>query len=101
MTMDEIRNANRNAGSHWFDPDTLRFFSSRISDSVYEGPGGIFFVTSEQRKGWGSIPDAPRLYSVRRFEPKTGGISTHGEFQEYRTSRAAHAAARRAAKGEE
>lgn len=44
----EIKRANKAAGLHWFEPETLDFFKSRISGEVYEGPGGVYFVTSER-----------------------------------------------------
>lgn len=90
-TLDQIKRAAKAAGSHWFDEDTLRYFSSRISSHVYSVPGGALFVSSEQFRGYGS-PDGPRLYTIRScsFE---GVIDTIGEFQQYETSRAAHAAA--------
>lgn len=43
-SVSEIREANRRAGQHWFEPDTMRFFSSRVGETVY---GGRFFISSE------------------------------------------------------
>tara|TARA_R110000868_G_scaffold11921_1_gene57939 strand:- start:676 stop:1020 length:345 start_codon:yes stop_codon:yes gene_type:complete len=90
-TLDQIKRAAKAAGSHWFDAAALRYFSSRISNHVYSVPGGALFISSEQYRGYGS-PDGPRLYTVRScsFE---GAIDTVGEFQQYETSKAAHAAA--------
>ena len=34
--IDDIKCANRNAGQHFFDRDTLRFFRSRICDEYAE-----------------------------------------------------------------
>lgn len=78
-TMYEIRTANAAAGMHWFEPESMRFFRSRVGDTVYEGPGGIYFVSSEQFVSPHSGA-APRRYSVRQFNPTTGGIATVGEF---------------------
>lgn len=69
-----IERANHNAGFHWFEPSTKRFFRCRILDTVYQGPGGIFFVSSE--KG----PSERRLFTVREFTPKTADVDTFGEF---------------------
>lgn len=91
--MDCIRHANEDAGLYWFSPATLRFFRSRVSAAVYQGTGGIYFVTSEQG------PNMSREYSVRRFDPAIGGVDTHGEFQAYATAAQAHGAAKRAAAG--
>lgn len=87
MTIYDIELRNRQAGFFWFEPATKRFFKSRVSETVYEGPGGVFFVSSE--KG----PSGRRMYSVRRFNKETGDISTAGEFQGYLTRNAAHAKA--------
>ena len=72
MTIEDIREANRRKGGHFFDPKTMRAFQSRVLDTVYEGPGGIFFVTSER------VDTGPRFYKVRHFYPDTGGITTCG-----------------------
>ena len=82
-SMNQIEEANRYAGQHFFDPDTMRFFKSRISAHVYYGR---IFVTSE--KG----PDEIRRYTVRR-QRRNGSMDTLGEFQGYATSRQAHKAA--------
>jgi len=74
-TMQEIREANRKAGFHWFDADTLRFFRSRIGERVYQGAGGIYFVSSEQFVG-SDGRGKPRAYTVRVFNPETGDVST-------------------------
>ena len=74
-TIEAIRAANAREGGHWFEPDTLRFFRSKILRTVYQGPGGIYFVSSEQ------FDDASgRYYTVRRFDPTDGSVETFGEF---------------------
>lgn len=87
FTIDAIKQANRDAGQHYFDADTMRFFRSRVMPHVY---GGRIFVTSEQN-GY----DHPRAWSVREAMPD-GSIETIGEFQEYATGSQAKTAARRA-----
>lgn len=72
MTIQEIRSANAAGDHHFFDLDTMRFFRSRILPTVYQGKGGIFFVTSEQP------PQGKRAYSVRQFRPATGSVETVG-----------------------
>lgn len=88
-TMRDIRRANADAGLHFFDPGTMRFFRSRIGSDVFEGPGGIYFVSSEQFR-----PGYPRKYTVRRFDPADGSVETVGDFQAYGALRAAKAKAR-------
>ena len=62
------------AGSHWWDRDTMRHFSCRVSEQVYQGPGGIYFVTSEK-----SYNDK-RYFTVRQYHPETKSIDTIGDF---------------------
>ena len=89
--MAEIRKEyGTGSGLHWFDPDAMRFFRTSLPRHGYRGPGGTYFVTSEQ------MPRMPRLYSVRRLVGP-GRIETVGEFCGYRTSAAATRAAKRAA----
>jgi hypothetical protein len=93
VNIEDIKRANSEAGYHWFSPETLRFFDSRIGETVYgvwngsgsdRKPGGQYFITSE-RQGH----EYPRLYSVRRYNPETHGVDTIGNFGEYRTSQGA------------
>ena len=95
--MDKIKQANKNAGQHWFSKGTTRFFNSRVSEKVYEGKNGVFFVTSERMR---YKPTHPRRYTVRIFDPEHGTVDTHGEFQEYRTPYLAHEVAKYTATGE-
>lgn len=75
-TINDIKAANRAAGFHWFDPDTMRFFGTRILPTVYQGPGGVYFVTwdkkgFDERQGYGA--------TVRTFDPETGSTGTAKE----------------------
>jgi hypothetical protein len=82
-TIQEIKQRNRDAGQHFFDEASMRFFNSRISGQTF----GNYFVTSE--KG----PSGIRAYTVR-FQDDDGHIWTLGEFQEYDTLESALQAAR-------
>lgn len=99
-TLGQIISANRKGGSHWFNPGTLRFFNSRVSEMVYptfSTEHGTYFVSSE--KG----PDGIRRYSVRHavLTLDTDGnvtgcaIDTVGEFRAYGSRNGAHSAAKR------
>lgn len=91
--MDDIRKRNKAAGGCWFEPSTMRFFSSRIQSAFYGAKDGrAYFVTSERG------PNGRRAYSVRVAQ-LDGSIDTVGAFQGYPTGRTAHAAAKRAAAG--
>lgn len=74
-TIEAIKQENRRNGYHWFDTDTMRCFRSRVGDTVYQGAGGIFFVSSEQFVGLDGRK-AERMYTVRRFNPETGDVGT-------------------------
>jgi len=86
-TIDEIKTANAEAGYFWFSPETLRFFSSRISTKVY---GGRYFVSSEKEY------DGARRYTVREAR-SDGSINTVSKFGEFTTLRDAESEARRLA----
>jgi len=97
-----IKKANKEAGYHFFDEGALRFFNSRIDQKVYNGPGGIYFVTSEEfvDSNWKSYG---RFYTVRQFVTEgefRGSINTIGEFNRM-TKYAANARAKELAEGEE
>lgn len=72
MTINDIKKAVRDTGSHWFDPDTMRCFGTHVYPTVYQGEGGIYFVTGED-----NYDRSGREYKVRRF--KGEGIETIGE----------------------
>mgnify|MGYP001561920126 CR=1 FL=1 len=93
--MAEIIRRNERAGFHFFDPDSKRFFRSRIGSTVYQGPGGIFFTTSERFEG--STYTAPRRYTLRRFDPETGHVGKVGEFNVLSRSQAVRLAKKAAA----
>lgn len=65
--MDEIiRRYCPGQGRHFFDASSKRFFASRMPHYGLEGPGGCFFVTSEQFVASDGTK-APRLYTVRQL----------------------------------
>ncbi len=97
-TLREIEEYCRAFGSHLFDADSKRFFASRISDRVYSGPGGHFFVSSE-RCTMGNPGDYARLYTVRQFNPEGAldgcpkSLIDEGPgctFQQFKSSHGAH-----------
>lgn len=93
--MAKIRATHKAADGHFFDRASMRFFSSRVLPYVYTGPGGVFFVTSEQnnhRHLDGSTTPWPRRFTVRKFDPLTGDIDTVGPFNELHKDDAREAA---------
>ena len=95
FSMQDIKGANHSAGQFFFEPSSMRFFASRVGDKVYQGSGGVFFVTSEQFTC--SEGTKPRRYTVREFHPETADVSTVGEFNEMTRSQAHTTAAAAAA----
>lgn len=90
QTLSDVRNANRDSGRHFFDPDTLHFFKSKVDGSLY---GGRCFVTSEKP------PQGVRGYTVR-YANDDASIDTIGEFMGHPTLDAARRAAKRLVRGE-
>jgi hypothetical protein len=84
--IDAVKKANADAGQHFFEPSTMRFFRSRISEGL---EAGRYFVTSEQFDY-----DAPRLYSVREAL-SDGSIEDVSGFQAFETGAQAWAYVRR------
>lgn len=83
-TVNEIKKAMREKGSHWFDPDTMRFFGTRVDRNVYQGTGGVYFVTSEW-DGFRGQENGRRAYTVRQFTPDTCDIRTVDQIGKFPT----------------
>jgi hypothetical protein len=102
-TIADMRAASNRTGYHWFDRDSMRFFNTVIYRTVYNGPGGIYFVTGEHMSGAyissGWIPGSPRRYTVRRWNPETMKVETIGEFNKITDLDEARAQAKARAKG--
>jgi hypothetical protein len=67
-----------NPTGHWFSPNTMRFFKSKLADYGYLKGDSAFFISSEK----GPFSTDKRRYSVREFNRVTGDIKTVGEFNE-------------------
>mgnify|MGYP001584311663 FL=1 len=88
---DEVRKRAEKHGSHFFDADSMRFFSSRVSELMWsEGDmknyenESIYFITSEADRGHIQHSGSVRAYTVRKID-RDGDIDTIGEFQGYET----------------
>lgn len=64
-------------GNHFFDKETMRFWVSEIESDLFQNNT---FVTSED-----NFDRSKRLYTVRKYNPETGDISTIGKFQQFET----------------
>lgn len=98
----DAENANIEAGQHFFDAATMRFFSSRISESFYlrHLQRRSYFVTSEQYKSFDG-PHGRRLYTVRAIVWDTGHVLDVSGFQAFASNGAAQRAAKRYSNGTE
>lgn len=104
IDMDEVKRRAEQCGSNFFDPGTMRFFRSRAPKSAFKGPGGTYFVTSEQFPGTRTSPRGRRLYTIRKLTDicqASGVIETVGEFQQFKTPEAARKFAKKLADGDE
>lgn len=78
ISINEIQRRMRDAGSHWWDRDSMRFFGTRVASSVYSGPGGVFFVTRDGRNfDWRETGNTG--YSVREYRVDANDIKTRGD----------------------
>lgn len=96
-TISEIRAANKAAGHYFFERATMRAFNSVVYPNVYQGSGGIYFITSEQFQD-GRGYKGPRLYKVRRFNVD-GDITNDPLKKDFHFKDDARIAARMAARG--
>jgi hypothetical protein len=77
--IDAIREADHRAGRYFFSADTMRFFSSRVLPIVYQGPGGVYFLTSEKFTASNGQTEG-RKYTIRRFTQSPVDIRTVASF---------------------
>jgi len=90
FSIQAIKDANAKIGQHYFSPDTMRFFKSRVMQDVFPLEDGALFVTSERREG------DVRRYTIRRAWDD-GDITTLDGFQSYTSRNGALKAAKKAA----
>jgi len=86
MTKEELIRKSREFGSHFFDDDAIRFFSSRLSSAPVSVEDKHYFVTSE--KTWDG---KERRYTVRCLDEKEEEIYDVSEFLQFATLRGAKA----------
>ena len=82
---DEVRRRAEKGSPHFFDKDTMRFFSSRISELMWKDANrNIWFITSEQDKGTTQHTGSVRAFTVRKID-EGGDINKVGDFQGHST----------------
>jgi hypothetical protein len=75
MNILDIKRANAAKGFHFFDKNSMAFFNSKIEGRIFEGSGGVFFVTSEAQD-----MSHARMFTVRNFNSESGEVKTVGKF---------------------
>lgn len=75
--MDKAIRDSRNHGSYFFDPDTMRFWNSKVVAGMF--PNNTF-VTSED-----NFDSSKILYTARLYDWRTHNVTTIGEFQAFTT----------------
>lgn len=71
MTIEDIKAYATANGSFFFSPDSMRFFSSRLSSTTYFG--GIFITSEVYNEG--------RVYTVRRVLESGTIVALSDKFQ--------------------
>ena len=90
-SIEEIKEANKKRGWHFFDADTMRKFGSIVYPEIF---WNRYFITSEKDKGvmtsygWAQAHGGRRLYSVRRAGDD-GDITNVGDFCSFTSKRQA------------
>ena len=77
LTMTDVKRLNKASGHHFFSPETMRFFRSKVESRLIKER---FFITSEC-----AGDDHPRLFTIRVYDTKTHECKTMGDFQAYKT----------------
>ncbi len=85
----EVKTRAEKGSPHFFDADSMRFFSSRVSDLCWRLGEKIYFVTSEADRGSHyEHSGTDRGWTVRAID-KNGDIQKWGEFQKHGSLREA------------
>ena len=80
-TIAEIARHNKQAGGHYFDPGTLRFFGQTLGDFKAKRIGGRVIVFAYAHKGW-TIEFNGRPASLAEFNEATGETRTPADAQQ-------------------
>ena len=82
MTMADIKQKLSAGGNHFFDPDTMRFFGSKVESSLYKNNT---FITSE----YTGFERTKRAYTVRYYNEKKNTVVDVSGFGAFSTKDAA------------
>ena len=87
----EVKKRAEKQHSHFFDEDTIIFFSSQISNLCWSKGSDIYFITSERDTGRVKHSGSIRAFTVRKCSDN-GNIDTVGKFQQHKTLQQARTA---------
>lgn len=82
MTFEAFKAKNKFSGNHWFSPDTMKWWRSRIA--YFDCITG-YFISSEKR----GFDDLRRAFTVRKADFETGKVETVSKFQEFKSKQGA------------
>jgi hypothetical protein len=71
----QVKQANKAQGGHFFNPQAMRFFNSKVESGVI---AGRYFVTSERYD-----PDSPKRFTIREVAPSGEIVGDLGGFQRF------------------
>ncbi len=89
LTREDLINCNERTGGAFFTPPIMRKFDSRISQNIWNVPGGAVFITSERYRG-----KPQRFYAVRFIWETSGHVRNLGSAFTHLNMRDATRAAR-------
>lgn len=92
MTLEQIKADSLAKGAKFFTPESKAAYKTRYSKRTAAGPGGVFFVTSEEIPTASGVPE--RRFAVRSFNPVSGEVTLISALGQYATDYAAHVAAK-------
>ena len=75
VLMERAIRDSRAHGNNFFDPDTIKFWNSKVVAGMF--PNNTF-VTSED-----NYDRSKKLYTARHYDWRTHEVTTIGEFQAY------------------
>jgi hypothetical protein len=82
MTLEEIIEANQDAGLHFFDDETMQFFRSEVVSEPRHGNNDWHYFITEDATGFDHRNTA---FTIRAFNPDNARVNTIGEFLAYAT----------------
>ena len=92
--IDEVKRRAEKSAPHFFDADTMRYFSSRVSELAWRIEDDIYFITSEADRNTRYYhKGCVRAWTVRKCD-KYGDITSISEFQEFESLNEARRAIR-------